>query len=158
MQFWTNPGSGTLLYGHTCCTAHLAPISQAMQIRRARHAGHCWKKKEGIHKWLSPMDYYSWTHQCWPARKNVHHLLGAMFMDYSFMIYLTCWRCISMRSKRLIYFNVPTWSKLLIYSVFYEFVMSCFFSSFYSPYVILLKIVLLIPLKYHTGNRNCRLQ
>ena len=36
-----------------------------------------------------------------------------MFMDYSFMIYLTRWRCISMRSKRLIYFNVPTWSKLL---------------------------------------------
>ena len=35
--------------------------------------------------------------------------------------------------------------------------MSCFFFSFYSPYVILLKIVLLIPLKYHTGNRNCRL-
>ena len=33
----------------------------------------------------------------------------------------------------------------------------CFFSSFTSSYDILLKIVLLIPLKYHTGNRNCRL-
>ena len=47
--------------------------------------------------------------------------------------------------------------EVVICSVYYEFVMSCFFFSFYSPYVILLKIVLLIPLKYHTGNRNCRL-
>ena len=39
----------------------------------------------------------------------------------------------------------------------YEFVTSCFLFSFYSPYVILLRIVLLIPLKYHTGNRSCRL-
>ena len=36
-----------------------------------------------------------------------------MFMDCSFMIYLTRWRCISMCSKRLIYFNVPTCLKLL---------------------------------------------
>ena len=35
------------------------------------------------------------------------------------------------------------------------YVMFLFF-SFYSPYVILLKIVLLIPLKYYTGNRSCR--
>ena len=41
--------------------------------------------------------------------------------------------------------------KVVICSVFYEFVMSYFCFSFYSPYVILLKIVLLIPLKYHTG-------
>ena len=35
--------------------------------------------------------------------------------------------------------------------------LSHFLFSFYSPYVILLRIVLLIPLKYHTGNRSCRL-
>ena len=40
----------------------------------------------------------------------------------------------------------------------YEFVVSHFLFSFYSPYVILLRIVLLIPLKYHRGNRSCRLQ
>ena len=39
----------------------------------------------------------------------------------------------------------------------YEFVESHFLFSFYSPYVILLRIVLLIPLKYHTGSRSCRL-
>ena len=41
--------------------------------------------------------------------------------------------------------------EVVICSVFYEFVMSYFFSSFYSPYVILFKVVLLIHLKYHTG-------
>ena len=45
---------------------------------------------------------------------------------------------------------------LLCYHVVYV-IISCFLSSFYSPYVILLRIVLLIPLKYHTGNRSCRL-
>ena len=39
----------------------------------------------------------------------------------------------------------------------YEFVVSHFLFSFSSPYVILLRIVLLIPLKYHTGSRSCRL-
>ena len=39
----------------------------------------------------------------------------------------------------------------------YEFVGSRFLFSFYSPYVILLRVFLLIPLKYHAGNRSCRL-
>ena len=39
----------------------------------------------------------------------------------------------------------------------YEFVESHFLFSFYSPYIILLRIVLLIPLKYPMGNRSCRL-
>ena len=48
--------------------------------------------------------------------------------------------------------------EVVICSVFYEFVMSYFFFSFASPYVIWLKIVLLIPLNSYTGNRNCRLR
>ena len=80
-----------------------------------------------------------------------------MFMDYSLMIYLTRWRCISLCSKRLIYFNVPTCLKLLFGVSVTNLLFSYFFSSFKSPYIILLKIVLLIPLKYHTGNWNCRL-
>ena len=44
----------------------------------------------------------------------------------------------------------------LCYHVVYV-VTSCFLFSFYSPYVILLRIVQVIPLKYHTGNRSCRL-
>ena len=78
-------------------------------------------------------------------------------MDCSFIIYLTLWRCISMCSKRLIYFNVPTCLKLLFAASATNLLFSCLFSSFCPPYVILLKIVLLIPLKYHTGNRSCRL-
>ena len=38
-----------------------------------------------------------------------------MFMDYSFMIYLTCWRHISMCNKGLIYLNVPTCSSRSLY-------------------------------------------
>ena len=56
-----------------------------------------------------------------------------------------------MCSKRLIYFNVPTWSKLFFAVSSTSSVMSYFFSSFYSPYVILLEIVLLIPLKISHG-------
>ena len=77
-------------------------------------------------------------------------------MDCSFIIYLRRWRCISVCSKRWIYFNVPTCLKLLFAASATNLLFSCFFSSFYSPYVILLKIVLLIPLNSYTGNRNCR--
>ena len=64
-----------------------------------------------------------------------------------------------------VYITVVKESYILCYHVvevcslqlFYEFVTSCFLFIFYSSYVILLRIVLLIPLKYHTGNRSCRL-
>ena len=82
-------------------------------------------------------------------RKKERHLCP---WTVQFIIYLTLWKCISMYSKGFMYFYVTTWSKL-----FLEFVTSYFLFSFYSPYVILLRIVLLIPLKYHTGNRSCRL-
>ena len=39
--------------------------------------------------------------------------------------------------------------EVVICSVCYEFVILCFFSSFTSPYVFLLKIILLIPLEYN---------
>ena len=47
--------------------------------------------------------------------------------------------------------------EVVLCRVVYEFVTSCFLFSFYSPHVILLRIVLLIPLKYHAGKRSCRL-
>ena len=47
--------------------------------------------------------------------------------------------------------------EVVLCRIFYEFVTSCYLFSFYSPYVILLRIVLLIPLKYHTGDRSCGL-
>ena len=47
--------------------------------------------------------------------------------------------------------------EVVIGSVCCEFVMSYFFSASIRLMICSLKIVLLIPLKYHTGNRNCRL-
>ena len=61
-----------------------------------------------------------------------------------------------MCSKRLIYFNVPTWLKLL----FVASATSLFHVSFSASIHLMmcsLKIVLLIPLNSYTGNRNCRL-
>ena len=60
-----------------------------------------------------------------------------------------------MCSKRLIYFNVPTCSKLL----FVASATNLYHVSFPASCRLMLcslKIVPLIPLKYHTGNRNCR--
>ena len=63
--------------------------------------------------------------------------------------------CISMRSKRLIYFNVPTWSKLLFAVSSTSLLCHISFPAFIRLMICSLKIVLLIPLKYHTGKRNC---
>ena len=80
-----------------------------------------------------------------------------MVMDCSFIIYLTLWKGISLYRKGFMYFNVTTWSKLFFAVSSTNLLLHVFFFSFYSPYVMLLRIVLLIPLKYHTGNRSCRL-
>ena len=48
------------LYGH------LLPISQTNKKSRARHA------REVRAKLRSPIDSYTWVHQCWPTNKNLH--------------------------------------------------------------------------------------
>ena len=57
-------------------------------------------------------------------------------------------------SKGIIYFYVTTWS-MLFFAVLLR--ICCCHIFFSASYVILLTIVLLIPLKYHTGNRSHRL-
>ena len=46
VQSWTSPGSNTptrhQLYGH------LPPITKTIQIRRTRHAGHCWRSRDEL--------------------------------------------------------------------------------------------------------------
>ena len=42
---------------------------QTIQIRRSRHAWHCWRSK-----WRSLMDSYIWTCQCWPTSKDLPRL------------------------------------------------------------------------------------
>ena len=62
-----------------------------------------------------------------------------------------------MCSKRFMYFNVPTWSKLLFAVSSTSLLFYVSFPASIRLMLSCLKIVLLIPLKYHTGNRNCRL-
>ena len=46
VQSWTSPGSNTptrhQLYGH------LPPITKTIQVRRTRHAGHCWRSRDEL--------------------------------------------------------------------------------------------------------------
>ena len=74
-----------------------------------------------------------------------------MLVYYSFMIYLTRWRCISTCSKRLRYFSVPTCLKLLFVVSATNLLCHVSFSAPIHLMICSLKIVLLIPLKYHTG-------
>ena len=46
------------LYGY------LLFISETLQLRQTRHAGHC--------KPNHPMDYYTWSYQYWLIYKNIH--------------------------------------------------------------------------------------
>ena len=49
-------------------TAHLTNI----QVRQTWRTGHCCSYKEQLISGIFPMDYSIWTHQCWPASKNLH--------------------------------------------------------------------------------------
>ena len=62
-----------------------------------------------------------------------------------------------MCSKRLIYCNVPTRSKLLFAVSFTSLFCHISFPASIRLTIRSLKIVLLIPLNSYTGNRNCRL-
>ena len=130
-----------------------------------------WKKKD------SPME---------PRRKNKISNFGAIFL-YTQTLHTTLSLSLSQfeerqKSRKDIYIrglsnyymfwhfeSVYNCSKgihvFLRYHVVYvvlchsttNLLLSHFLFSFYLSYVILLRIVLLIPLKYHTGNRSCRL-
>ena len=70
MLFWTNPGSNTpQLYGH------LTPISQTIQVRRTRHAGHYYRSKDEL-----ICDFLKWNFTYervsvgWPAMTCIHQV------------------------------------------------------------------------------------
>ena len=51
---------------------HLPPITKTIQVRRTRHAGHCWRSKD---KWCTPMDpAYGQAKAGWPARTYIQQL------------------------------------------------------------------------------------
>ena len=50
--------------------------------RRTRNAGHCWRKKKRTHKWLSSLDPYTRTCQCWLTSKNFVQTLDVVWRTY----------------------------------------------------------------------------
>ena len=54
---------------------HLPPITKTIQVRRTRHAGHCWRSRERAHKWCTPMDpTYGQAKAGRPARTYIQQL------------------------------------------------------------------------------------
>ena len=49
-------------------TAAVQPLTSHLANHISKMSKTCWHK---THKWCS-MDYYMWTHQCWPTSKNLY--------------------------------------------------------------------------------------
>ena len=63
---WQQHPTRHQLYGH------LPPITKTMQVRRTRHAGHCWRSRDEL---IS--DVLLWTPHTWPCKSrtsstNIH--------------------------------------------------------------------------------------
>ena len=63
---WRQHPTRHQLYGH------LPPITKTIQVRRTRHAGHCWRSRDEL---IS--DVLSWTPHTWPCKSrttssNIH--------------------------------------------------------------------------------------
>ena len=67
---WQQHSTRNQLYGH------LPPITKTIQARRIRHAGHCWRSKEGrARKWCTPVDPRIWPIKIGrPARTYIQQL------------------------------------------------------------------------------------
>ena len=51
---------------------HLPPITKTIQVRRARHVGHCWRSKDVARKWCTPMDPHIWPSKSRTTSPNLH--------------------------------------------------------------------------------------
>ena len=56
----------------TNCTSYLHPITKTIQVRRTRHAGHCWRSRDELIR-----DVLLWIPHTWPPKSrttstNVH--------------------------------------------------------------------------------------
>ena len=74
VQSWTSPGSNTPQERHQLY-GHLPPITKTIQVRRTKHAGHCWRSRDELIR-----DVLLWipTHgraKAWrPARTYIQQL------------------------------------------------------------------------------------
>ena len=66
---WRQHPTRHQLYGH------LPPITKTIQVRRTRHAGHCWRSKDEL---ISDVLLWTPTYGCakagWPARTYIQQL------------------------------------------------------------------------------------
>ena len=69
MRIWRQHPTRLQLYGH------LPPITKTIQVRRTRHAGHCWRSKDEL---ISDVLLWTPTHGCArvgrPARTYIQQL------------------------------------------------------------------------------------
>ena len=61
---WRQHPTKHQLYGH------LPPITKTIQVKRTRHAGHCWRSR--AHKWWTPMDPHIWPGKSRTTSSNIH--------------------------------------------------------------------------------------
>ena len=54
---------------------HLPPITKTIQVRQTRHAGHCWRSRDGlISDILLWTPLHGWAKAKWPARTYIQQL------------------------------------------------------------------------------------
>ena len=63
---WRQHPTRYQLYGQ------LPPITKTIQVRRARHAGHCLERKGRAHKWCTPMDPHIWPSKSSKTSSKIH--------------------------------------------------------------------------------------
>ena len=63
---WRQHPTRHQLYGH------LRPITKTIQVRRARHAGRCWRSKDRARKRRTPMDPHIWPSKSRMTSPNLH--------------------------------------------------------------------------------------
>ena len=63
---WRQHPTWHQLYGHS------PPITKTKQVRRTRHAGHCWRSKDELIKWCTPMDPHIWPSKSRTTSSNIH--------------------------------------------------------------------------------------
>ena len=71
------------LYGH------LPPITKTIQVRRTRHAGHCWRSKDELISDVLLWTPTSWMCKCWDDQ---HELTYSSYVRTRVVILKTCRR------------------------------------------------------------------
>ena len=64
-SWWQHPTKHQL-YGH------LAPITKPIQVRRTRHAGHCWRITDELIMWCTPVNPHIWPGKSRMTSSNIN--------------------------------------------------------------------------------------